>query len=421
MNNRQFCRETIGVVMMTGLLLAGCGTMAVPTQAPAQQAAIEAAPAPAVSTNNIPKPTKSSVNGTHSGMEYYVAKSGSDSNDGSEARPWLTIQQAANSVQPGDTVYIKEGIYSESVELSVSGQEERNITFTHFENDRVEITAKSCNGINVDADYITIDGLIIRDAYYREDGNCPDWTASGITTHRSHNIFRNNEISNSMYGIMLRANIGDEDGVIWPTEGSNIIRGNYIHDTDYAAVRVKRSNNNVVENNKFHRNHMKQGSFNDKDGNILFYTEAPLVFYCLENLRIVNNEFVEPRYGPVILELDMVTRTGQAPSMAPNPDKTQCPLTLNGVVIEGNTAYKTKNTKYPIILTLGRDFALGKNHVMDNNIWFNGRPGSKIIEWGYNFWHDNDSDDGIGSRVWTLKEFQGNTGFDANSTDARNP
>lgn len=353
------------------------------------------------------------------GEIYFVSKQGSDNNDGSEQNPWLTIQKAADSVSPGNIVYVKEGVYKESVNIIKSGTQEKRIIFSNFENDNVEVMAESCHGFYVEADYITIRGFKITDAYFEKNADCPDWTASGITTHRNNNIFENNEISNSMYGIMLRADIGEDySGELqWPTEGSNIVRNNYIHNTDYAAVRVKRSNNNTVRDNKFYYNHLKLGSFNTKDGNILLYTEASLVFYCLNGLRIENNEFYEPGFGAAILEVDMVTRTAQAPSMAPNPDETKCPLYMDNIIIKNNIAYKTENQEYSIVLDLGRDFALGSNNVIDNNVWFNGNPDSKIIEWGYNFWRDNNKDDGITPLIWTLAEFQKNTGYDMNSND----
>jgi len=352
------------------------------------------------------------------GKVYYVSKQGNDNNEGSGKNPWLTIQKAANSVKPGDTVYVKEGIYEEQVIIDKSGNSKQRITFSNFEDEEVIVRPQFCQGFLVRADYITINGFKIEGAK-KSNEKCYDWTASGITTHWSNNIFENNEISDSMYGIMIRTKGGDGIGDApsgGPSDGSNIIRDNYIHNTDYAAVRVKRSNNNVVDNNKFHDNHLILSSFNDKKGNILFYTEASLVFYCLENLTITNNEFKEPKYGPIILELDMVTRTPNPPSMAPNPDETECPLNMNDVTIKDNVGYKS-NPKYKIMLTFGRDFALGSGHEIDNNVWFNGNPGSKIIEWGNNFWHDNDEDDRIMPSVWTLKEFQENTGFGINSND----
>jgi hypothetical protein len=45
---------------------------------------------------------------------YHVSPTGSDSNPGSEARPFRTIQKAADSVKPGDTVLVDDGVYSYS-------------------------------------------------------------------------------------------------------------------------------------------------------------------------------------------------------------------------------------------------------------------------------------------------------------------
>ena len=44
------------------------------------------------------------------GDEYHVSPSGSDTNLGTKESPWRTIQYAADSVAPGDIVYIHAGI-----------------------------------------------------------------------------------------------------------------------------------------------------------------------------------------------------------------------------------------------------------------------------------------------------------------------
>jgi len=42
---------------------------------------------------------------------YYVAKTGSDTNSGSEARPWLTVTRACTTLTAGDTCWVKAGVY----------------------------------------------------------------------------------------------------------------------------------------------------------------------------------------------------------------------------------------------------------------------------------------------------------------------
>jgi len=50
---------------------------------------------------------------------YYVAKTGSDTaGDGSSARPWATIQKAANTISGGDTVLVGPGTYNERVTIA---------------------------------------------------------------------------------------------------------------------------------------------------------------------------------------------------------------------------------------------------------------------------------------------------------------
>lgn len=59
---------------------------------------------------------------------FFVAKNGSDSNDGSEDSPWKTIQRAVFQLQAGDTVFISEGTYEESIQIQSSGTADGFIT-----------------------------------------------------------------------------------------------------------------------------------------------------------------------------------------------------------------------------------------------------------------------------------------------------
>jgi hypothetical protein len=59
----------------------------------------------------------------------YVAKNGSDSNNGSASSPWLTIGHAAAEAQAGDTVYVGAGTYNESDLFANSGTASAPIIF----------------------------------------------------------------------------------------------------------------------------------------------------------------------------------------------------------------------------------------------------------------------------------------------------
>lgn len=106
--------------------------------------------------------------------EFYVSPAGSDSDVGSLARPWRSIQRAVSEVSAGDTVYLRgnAGIYSERVNLTgLQGSASAPITFTTFAGDdlaAIETTISSNESGLIalwtmrDCDYIHLNGLEFR-------------------------------------------------------------------------------------------------------------------------------------------------------------------------------------------------------------------------------------------------------------------
>lgn len=71
---------------------------------------------------------------------YFVAPDGNDSNSGTAIdRPFKSIQRAADAAVAGDTCFIRAGVYREMAILRTSGDEEKSITFTSYQNERVII------------------------------------------------------------------------------------------------------------------------------------------------------------------------------------------------------------------------------------------------------------------------------------------
>ena len=62
-------------------------------------------------------------------VTFYVSPSGSDSNPGTSASPWLTLQHAANQVAAGDNVSVAAGAYK-GFQLTTSGTAGQRITFS---------------------------------------------------------------------------------------------------------------------------------------------------------------------------------------------------------------------------------------------------------------------------------------------------
>lgn len=68
-----------------------------------------------------------------SGPAYYVDPAhGDNANDGSVAKPWKTMQYGVRQLKPGDTLYLREGIYYETVFLTRSGTEESPIVIAAY-------------------------------------------------------------------------------------------------------------------------------------------------------------------------------------------------------------------------------------------------------------------------------------------------
>jgi hypothetical protein len=71
------------------------------------------------------------------GNSYYVDTRGicgacNDENDGSITRPWCSITKAAGILDPGQTVYVRDGVYRETVIINKSGTSNGRITLRNY-------------------------------------------------------------------------------------------------------------------------------------------------------------------------------------------------------------------------------------------------------------------------------------------------
>src|SRR6266567_4476169 len=63
------------------------------------------------------------------GGPLYVSPSGNDSNDGSIAHPFASIQQASKVARPGTTIHVLPGMYTKSIYTTAKGTAQARITF----------------------------------------------------------------------------------------------------------------------------------------------------------------------------------------------------------------------------------------------------------------------------------------------------
>ncbi len=72
--------------------------------------------------------------------EFHVAPTGNDTNPGTQAAPWRTIQRAADAAQPGDVITVHDGTYRERINPPRGGESDaRRIVYQAADGEPVEI------------------------------------------------------------------------------------------------------------------------------------------------------------------------------------------------------------------------------------------------------------------------------------------
>jgi len=178
---------------------------------------------------------------------YYVAQDGNDSNPGTQAFPWRTIQKAADTLVEGDTVNIRTGVYDEQVVPQNSGSAGNYITYAAYAGEIVTIDGNSITlpayetGLFVveDVNYIKVSGVRIVNAGPNENN-------AGIYVDNAHHIIIEN---NSTYNT-VSSGIG-----VW--DGNNIIiDGNEVrlacNDGEQEDITVSGTDTFEIKNNHVH-------------------------------------------------------------------------------------------------------------------------------------------------------------------------
>ena len=127
---------------------------------------------------------------------YFIATTGSDSNPGSEAQPWLTPQYAANQLRAGDTLTYRGGTYTTNVSYGYTydGTAAAHVTINAYAGETVIFDGGnnpawhgSGNGfIQIYGDYYDISDVTVR--YSGETGLVifgDHSTATRVTAHHS--------------------------------------------------------------------------------------------------------------------------------------------------------------------------------------------------------------------------------------------
>src|SRR5215467_877714 len=107
---------------------------------------------------------------------FYVATTGNDSNAGTQASPWRTVQHAADTARAGSTVNVRGGTYEELVTINASGNASDGfITFRSYPGETAileaeHFTPKGRQGVLTihNQSYVRIEGFEIRNFHTAE-------------------------------------------------------------------------------------------------------------------------------------------------------------------------------------------------------------------------------------------------------------
>jgi len=127
---------------------------------------------------------------------YFVSPTGNNANAGTQTQPWATLSYAVNKLNPGDTLYVRGGSYSELVVVWISGTASAPITIAAYPGESPIIDGASltvsdyASLLQLSGDYINVSGFELRninlDGYGGHGGNTVVLGGYGINMTGAH-------------------------------------------------------------------------------------------------------------------------------------------------------------------------------------------------------------------------------------------
>lgn len=185
-----------------------------------------------------------------------------------------TISGAASNAVAGDTVYLREGIYTEGLFPQNSGTRTLPITFTHYSGETATISNPSLSpAIDISGrQHIIIDGLVIsgvrrwlyaRKAHYNVLTNNIFRRALDSGGSAKTGIFFEEATFNKLLNNTIEEST--QDNIYIVNAHNNLIEGNTVRKAAHALWAIKCGDFNVVRNNYFHNEDQKIGEIYDCD------------------------------------------------------------------------------------------------------------------------------------------------------------
>ena len=174
----------------------------------------------------------------------WVSPDGSNSNDGSRAHPYKTIQYALDHAKPGTAVMVKAGTYAENVEFHVSGTADKPIWLISADGRGAAHIkpGKGTTTATIEAfgeDYIVINGFDVSGGDRNTNGIAVTQGGTNFSNLTHHVVIKNNIVHDAV-----------QDG-IKVAQGNDIwVVNNKVHHVGDQGIDFLAVNNSVIARNE---------------------------------------------------------------------------------------------------------------------------------------------------------------------------
>jgi len=273
---------------------------------------------------------------------FYVATTGKDSNPGTQAAPWRTIQHAADTARAGSTVNVRGGIYEELVGLRASGNASDGfITFRSYPGETAVLEAEHLTpsgriGVLTihNQSYLRVEGFEIRNFHTAEHQLAPlGIDVMGVGSHIE--LLKNNvhHIQQTFEG---------RDG---PGHGANAF-GIAVYGTNVKTPITDL----IIDGNEVH--HLKTGS-----------SESLVVNGNVTNFRITHN--VVHDNNNIGIDVIGFEHTAPDPAVDQARDGVVSDNLVYNITSKGNPAYRNDESSDGIYVDGGTRILIEQNVIHD--------------------------------------------------------
>ena len=273
---------------------------------------------------------------------FYVATTGNNSNPGTQAAPWRTIQHAADAARAGSTVNVRSGIYEELVNINASGNATDGfITFRSYPGETAvleaeHLTPNDRNGVLSihNQSYVRVEGFEIRNFRTAEHRLAP--LGIDVNGAGSHIELLKNNVHH------IEQNFDGRDA---PGHGANAF-GIAVYGTD-AKMPIT---DLIIDGNEVH--HLKTGS-----------SESLVVNGNVTNFRITHN--VVHDNNNIGIDVIGFERTAPDPAVDQARDGVVSGNLVYNITSRGNPAYRDDESSDGIYVDGGTRILIEQNVIHD--------------------------------------------------------